>query len=44
VNHLIDVGDADPSWVGPLDVALLGATALVLSVLLWRAREGPAGA
>ena len=32
VNHLVDVGDADPGWVGPAD-----AVSLVLGagVLLW---------
>jgi Na+-transporting NADH:ubiquinone oxidoreductase subunit NqrB len=39
VNHLIDIGEADPGWIGPLDVVLLGATAAALGVLLWRARE-----
>jgi hypothetical protein len=33
VNHLIDVGDADPSWVGPLDLALLAVGGLLLGGL-----------
>lgn len=34
LNHLLDVGDADPSWIGPLDAALLIATTGLLAVLL----------
>ena len=32
VNHLVDVGEADPSWAGPVDLValLLGAGALGL--------------
>jgi hypothetical protein len=33
VNHLIDVGDADPSWVGPLDLATLALGVLVIGGL-----------
>jgi hypothetical protein len=30
LNHLVDVADADPSWVGPFDLlALLAGTALI---------------
>ena len=30
LNHLVDVGDADPSWVGPFDLlSLLAGTALI---------------
>jgi UPF0716 family protein affecting phage T7 exclusion len=30
LNHLIDIGDADPSWLGPANfVSLLAATALL---------------
>lgn len=32
VNHLIDIGDADPGWVGPFDFAAL---AVVTGVLAW---------
>jgi hypothetical protein len=34
LNHLLDVGDADPSWIGPFDAALLIATTGLLAVLL----------
>lgn len=34
VNHLIDIGDADPGWVGPTDFVALALTGLVL---LWLA-------
>jgi hypothetical protein len=36
INHLADIGDADPEWVGPLDFALLALTTLVLA---WTLRE-----
>jgi hypothetical protein len=36
VNHLVDVAKSDPSWVGPLDVALVGGGALLLG---WLYRE-----
>ncbi len=40
VNHLIDVGEADPSWLGPANlVSLLLATALLLWML--RASRAP---
>ena len=36
LNHLLDIGDAEPSWIGPLDAALLlGGTALL--ALMFRA-------
>lgn len=43
VNHLVDIGGAEPGWVGPLDffsLALIG----VLAAALWRqaAREDSA--
>jgi hypothetical protein len=34
VNHLVDAGDADPSWVGPADAAALAAGALAFGLLL----------
>jgi hypothetical protein len=34
VNHLIDIGEADPDWVGPADFAAILLTGLVL---LWLA-------
>lgn len=33
INHLIDVGDADPGWVGPLDLATLALGAVLLGGL-----------
>ncbi|HWH96251.1 MAG TPA: DUF4345 family protein [Baekduia sp.] len=39
VNHLVDIADADPSWVGPFDlVSLLAGTALILA--LYRSADG----
>lgn len=32
VNHLLDVGDADPAWLGPFDAVTLAALS---AVLLW---------
>lgn len=34
LNHLIDVGEADPSWLGPVDLALVGLTTLLLAWML----------
>jgi hypothetical protein len=34
LNHLLDVGDADPSWIGPFDAVLLIGTTGFLAVLL----------
>ncbi len=42
LNHLIDVGEADPSWLGPANLASLLLTTLLLGWML-RARQ-PAGA
>jgi len=36
VNHLADIGDADPKRVGPIDFALLALTTLILA---WTLRE-----
>jgi hypothetical protein len=36
INHLVDIGDADPSWVGPFDAVTLAAGTLLV-VLLHRA-------
>jgi hypothetical protein len=33
LNHLIDVGSADPGWVGPLDLAMLALGGLLLGGL-----------
>jgi len=34
LNHLLDIGDADPSWVGPFDFASLLVVAAVLGIML----------
>jgi hypothetical protein len=44
VNHLVDVGDADPSWVGPLDLVTLAAGALLLGGLYRAAARDDAAA
>jgi hypothetical protein len=33
VNHLVDIGEAEPEWVGPVDFVVLLAVALVLAYL-----------
>ena len=35
VNHLIDIGNADPGYLGPLDFAALLATTALLAWMLW---------
>lgn len=44
VNHVTDVGNADPSWVGPVDVVLLSALAVVFGVALGAATRSRARA
>jgi hypothetical protein len=40
INHLIDIGESDPGWVGPVDfVVLAGATALLAYLLRLAARS-----
>ena len=34
LNHLIDVGEADPSWLGPADFISLTLTAMLLAWML----------
>lgn len=34
LNHVLDAGDADPSWVGPFDAVALGLTAVGLVLVL----------
>ena len=36
LNHAWDIGDSDPGWIGPADLALLVAGAVLLG-WLWRA-------
>lgn len=35
VNHLVDIGESDPGWVGPVDFVALAVGAAAL-VALWR--------
>ena len=35
VNHLKDLEDADPPWVGPVDLATLAASGVLLTYLAW---------
>jgi hypothetical protein len=35
VNHLFDIGDADPSWVGPADFVALALTGALLAWLTY---------
>ncbi len=37
VNHVLDVSDAEPRWIGPLNLASGAAGAVVLAILLRRA-------
>ncbi|MEA2364693.1 MAG: hypothetical protein QOE69_2209 [Thermoleophilaceae bacterium] len=39
LNHLIDVGEAEPSWVGPADLVLISLGTLLLAWMLKRERE-----
>ena len=39
VSHLLDIGDADPAWLGPVDFVALTIGTAVLGWLLWRAVE-----
>jgi hypothetical protein len=36
LNHLIDIGEADPSWLGPFNFASLLATTVLLAWLVRR--------
>jgi hypothetical protein len=43
LNHLLDVGEADPSWLGPANlVSLVLATALLAGMLQAARRRGQA--
>ncbi len=35
VNHLVDIGDADPKRLGPANAASLAATSALLGWMLW---------
>jgi hypothetical protein len=39
VNHVVDVGDADPGWVGVFDAVVLGLTTVLLAGLFRGALE-----
>lgn len=41
LNHLIDIGDADPSWVGPFDFVSLTLFAFLLAYVLRDAARTP---
>lgn len=44
VNHLADIGDADPSWVGPADaITLIAVSGLLLWCLRAARRDEGAG-
>lgn len=39
VNHVVDIGAADPSWAGPVDVVLLAVTSVALASVMAAARK-----
>jgi hypothetical protein len=39
INHAIDVGEADPEWLGPANLVALALTSLLLAWMLNVARE-----
>jgi hypothetical protein len=39
VNHLIDVGEADPEWLGPANLASLVLTCVLLGLMVRAERE-----
>jgi hypothetical protein len=39
VSHLVDVGDADPAWVGPVELVLLASGAVLLGGLFLKERR-----
>ena len=39
LNHLIDIGDSDPSWLGPANFVSLILTTVLLGWMLTRERE-----
>ena len=39
VNHLIDVGEADPEWLGPANLASLVLTCVLLGWMVQNERE-----
>jgi hypothetical protein len=43
LNHLLDIGEAEPGWVGPFDVVALAAAAAVFAWLAWEAARSGRG-
>ena len=39
INHLIDVGEADPEWLGPVNLGSLAVVSLLLAWMANAARE-----
>jgi hypothetical protein len=39
LNHLLDVDEAEPSWLGPADLALIALSTLLLAWMLRREQE-----
>jgi hypothetical protein len=39
VSHLVDIGEADPEWLGPSVFVALAVATAILGWLLWRAIE-----
>jgi hypothetical protein len=43
VSHVLDIGDADPEWLGPFDFIAITIGTALLAWLLWRALEDARG-
>ena len=41
LNHLLDIGDADPGWIGPFDFASLAAVTAIFVYLLAAVARAP---
>ena len=39
VNHLIDVGETDPGWLGPFNLISLALATVLLVWMLWEAAK-----
>jgi hypothetical protein len=39
LNHLIDVGESEPGWVGPADLVLIALSTLLIAWMLRREQE-----
>ena len=39
ISHLVDIGEADPEWLGPFDFVALTIGTTLLGWLLWRTIE-----